>query len=387
MHDGIPLPKGWPRRVRSAVVHAVSMANVVFTVTRGQAENHFNARVRLQAENDRLRHEIALLHEELRIKDARMERLPAQRRPHYPPVERLAILELRAARGWSLAQTARRLLVTPLTVTSWNKRLDEEGPDALVQMREPVNRFPEFVGYLVQRLRALCPSMGTRRITRVLARAGLHLGATTLRRVLQPPPKPSPESSRRAESRSVTAKQPEPRLARRPHDGPDVSRILGALASSCARSAVAVLLVGGRCRRSLLQAGHGRHCLRKPALDEAGGGIPRSHPTRYAIHARPSDHGPGEAVRRESIPQVVSPSRHPATIRRHREVRKPGRRRAIHPLPEDGVHAPTRPRSLSTGVLPARALALPPLVQRRPPALAADRQDSRRGLLREIPRL
>ncbi len=139
MHDVIPLPKGWPRFVRSAIVHAVSMANVVFTVTRGHAENHFNARVRLQAENDRLRREISLLQEELRIKDGRMERLPAQRRPHYPPVERLAILELRAARGWSLAQTAQRLQVTPLTVASWNKRLDEEGPDALVQLREPVS--------------------------------------------------------------------------------------------------------------------------------------------------------------------------------------------------------------------------------------------------------
>ena len=47
-----------------------------------------------------------------------MERIPPQRRPHYPPVERLAILELRAARGWSLAQTARHVLVTPLTVAS-----------------------------------------------------------------------------------------------------------------------------------------------------------------------------------------------------------------------------------------------------------------------------
>ena len=45
-----------------------------------------------------------------------MQRIPPQRRPHYPPIERLAILELRAARGWSLAQTARRLLVTSLTV-------------------------------------------------------------------------------------------------------------------------------------------------------------------------------------------------------------------------------------------------------------------------------
>ena len=45
-----------------------------------------------------------------------MLRIPAQRRPHYPPTERLAILELRAARAWSMAQTARRLLVTTATV-------------------------------------------------------------------------------------------------------------------------------------------------------------------------------------------------------------------------------------------------------------------------------
>src|SRR5258706_10091991 len=95
-------------------------------------------------------------------------------------IERLAILELRAARGWSQAQTARRLLVTPLTIASWTQRLDDEGPAALVQLREPVNRFPELVSYLVERLNVLCPRMGTRRIAGVLARAGLHLGATTV---------------------------------------------------------------------------------------------------------------------------------------------------------------------------------------------------------------
>jgi hypothetical protein len=100
------LPKCWPRPIRSAALHAVSLANVVFAVTRSQAENHFKARVRLQAENDRLRSEIAFLREELRIKDARMERIPAQRRPHYLPTDRLEILELRAARSWSLAQTS-----------------------------------------------------------------------------------------------------------------------------------------------------------------------------------------------------------------------------------------------------------------------------------------
>jgi len=89
-----------------------------------------------------------------------MSRIPAQRRPHYLPIERLAVLELRAARGWSQAQTSERMQVTPATVASWTKRLDEEGPDSLVQMPVPVNRFPDFVAYIVRKLTVLCPAMG-----------------------------------------------------------------------------------------------------------------------------------------------------------------------------------------------------------------------------------
>ena len=59
----------------------------------------------------RLTEELLLIKEEMRIKDARMKGIPAQRRPHYLPTERLAILELRAARGWSQAQTTDHMLV------------------------------------------------------------------------------------------------------------------------------------------------------------------------------------------------------------------------------------------------------------------------------------
>src|SRR5437867_4080416 len=143
------LPKGWPRRVRSAVIQTISLAQTSLTHARSVAANSINARIRLKEEIDRLKNEISLLSEESRIKDGRMEQIPPQRRPHYPPVERLAILQFRTARGWSLAQTATRFLVTPLTISSWTVRLDEEGADALVRMPEPVNRFPEFVGYMV----------------------------------------------------------------------------------------------------------------------------------------------------------------------------------------------------------------------------------------------
>ena len=112
----IPLPKQWSKRVRSGVLHAISLAHFSLTFTRSWAANGYNARFRLKAENDRFRQELALLQEELRIKDARMLRVPAQRRPHYPPTERLAILEPRAARSWSMAETAGRLLVTTTTI-------------------------------------------------------------------------------------------------------------------------------------------------------------------------------------------------------------------------------------------------------------------------------
>ena len=96
----------WPRRVRSAIIHTISLAQISLIHARSVTANSINARIRLKTDIDRLRQEILLLREEMRIKDSRVEQIPAQRRPHYPPVERLAILELRAARHWSLVQSA-----------------------------------------------------------------------------------------------------------------------------------------------------------------------------------------------------------------------------------------------------------------------------------------
>ena len=89
-----------------------------------------------------------------------MERVSALHRPHYQPVERLAILELRSARGWSFTQTAHRMLLTTATVCSWMRRLDEHGLKAILQVRTPINHYPDFVRYLVQRLKLLCPRLG-----------------------------------------------------------------------------------------------------------------------------------------------------------------------------------------------------------------------------------
>jgi transposase InsO family protein len=189
-------------------VHAVSLADLALTRTLSWAADSLNPRLRLQAELERARREVSLLREELRIKDARMEQVEPHRRPYYPPTARLAILELRAARGWSLAQTARTFQVSSLTIAFWTGRLEEEGPHALLRLPVPVNRFPDFVGYLVRRLKILCPSLGKVKIAQVLARAGLHLGPTTVRRMLQTPRQPRRRLAPRAVGRVLTARYP-----------------------------------------------------------------------------------------------------------------------------------------------------------------------------------
>ncbi len=205
---GIPLPASWSQHARSAMLHVISLAQFALAYTRGWAVNSQVARVRLKAENDQLRQHAARLTEELRIKDARMMRIPAQKRPHHLPTDRMSILEVRAAHGWSMQQTADAFLVTTATIALWMSRLDEQGADALIQNREPVNRFPDFVRYAVQRLKTLCPTLGKVKIAEVLCRAGLHLGATTVGRILKESPRPTPRKASAATARAVTAKRP-----------------------------------------------------------------------------------------------------------------------------------------------------------------------------------
>ncbi|MGH9750325.1 MAG: DDE-type integrase/transposase/recombinase [Candidatus Polarisedimenticolia bacterium] len=79
----------------------------------------------------------------------------------------------------------------------------------MIQIAQPVNRFPELVGYLVHRLKTLCPAMGRVKIAQILARAGLHLAPTTVRRTLREArPRPRPAATPGAASRTITARKP-----------------------------------------------------------------------------------------------------------------------------------------------------------------------------------
>ena len=104
----LPIPKSWNVQINGAILQAISLARHCLVSVTGRMANSPKATERVVADNERLKYEVQSLREELRLKDARMSRLPAQRRPHYSATERLSILELRAAQGWNLAQTARR---------------------------------------------------------------------------------------------------------------------------------------------------------------------------------------------------------------------------------------------------------------------------------------
>jgi transposase InsO family protein len=171
--------------MRTAVLSVISLARLALVAARGQAARSGNAHARLRAELEGARGEIALLERELEIKDLRMSRVQARARPHYRPAERLAILELRAARGWSRREVARRFLLQPATVATWAARADESGAGALLETPAPANRLPEFIRHVVTRLKALCPSMGKKRIAQTLARAGLVLATSTVGRLLK----------------------------------------------------------------------------------------------------------------------------------------------------------------------------------------------------------
>ena len=54
-----------------------------------------------------------------------MAQFPPHRRPYYPPTERFAILQLKAARGWSQEQTAQRFLVTTYTYNALRRETAE----------------------------------------------------------------------------------------------------------------------------------------------------------------------------------------------------------------------------------------------------------------------
>jgi len=211
-----PLPKTWPKQVKSAVIHTLSFATTDFMAAYGRRSEKVGSLSRVVADLALAKRESAILKKEIRLKDSRFGRVPPHRRPYYRSTERLQVLQIRTARGWSIAQTAETFLLNENTVASWHQRIDEEGESALLQTPVPVNKFPNLVRAIVRHLKVFFPNMGKDRIANAVARAGLHLGATTVGRMIdEHPSRPANDGSfadgdpEVAVQRVVTSKYPD----------------------------------------------------------------------------------------------------------------------------------------------------------------------------------
>ena len=139
--EALRLPRNWHSYVRSAVLNVVGIVRVAMLAGREALIENGAAK---DARIHQLESEVAVLREELRIVSARMHRVPPHRRPQYSAIERLAILPLRAMRGWNKSETGRHFFVSDDTIRAWVRRADD---DSLVDTHIPVNWFPDFVRY------------------------------------------------------------------------------------------------------------------------------------------------------------------------------------------------------------------------------------------------
>lgn len=122
----------------------------------------------------------------------------------------------------------------------------------MVRVPTAANKYPQFVRYLVQRLRGLCPVMGKRNIAETPARAELHLGTTTLQRTSgagvtkelrwHSRSRPAIDGAGRQAHRERLISAP--RLARRPRGHPTASGVLDDAAPVCVAPAVAIFASG-----------------------------------------------------------------------------------------------------------------------------------------------
>ena len=130
---------------------------------------------RLEAENTLLR--------------ARLLRVPARRRPHYRPHERLEILWHAARYRLSVTATAAAFAVTRHTIISWRRVSRRKDPRLLPRM----GCITDLVRELAHRLKAEWPQWGTRRIAGQLARLGIKASRSSVQRILRRPRRRRPK--------------------------------------------------------------------------------------------------------------------------------------------------------------------------------------------------
>ena len=199
----VPLPPAWNHHTQASVLVALALARWVLMHVRGWCADSRIARVRLAGDRDAAVVAARIHREHAAILLRYIARIEV--RPHYSPDGRFDILALRAQAGWTIKQTAANFRLSPDTIVSWMKRLDEHGEGALLKTHSPINKFGGLVEEIVRRLRDVQPALGKVRIAQFLARAGLHISPATIARIWRRTPKPVPPASAPEATEQVAA--------------------------------------------------------------------------------------------------------------------------------------------------------------------------------------
>ncbi len=237
-------------------------------------------------------------------------------------------------------------------------RLDEEGPRAIVQVPEPVNRFPDFVHYVVRRLKVFCTAMGKVKLAQVLCRAGLHLAPTTVARMIrQEPPRRQRVRAREVPGRVVTAKGPNHLWLS------DLTTVPTSLGFWCAWVPFSLPQRWPFCWWLAVAVDHrSRRIMGSAVFDEQ----PTSKAVRAFLDRAIRRDRPRRAVHGRSVRSLVPPARNPPAFRRGRQVRQHRGHRATDADDQDRGHAAIAARAVPAAAFQARDLTLRRLVQHAP---------------------
>ncbi len=215
-----PVPKQWSRFALANIICAIGLAAFARTEAALKVMNTAGEAQRLVIENAMLRDQLALITQILDIYKRRFIKLDPKKRPHVEPSDRLLILNIRALMGWTAEQTAQQFLLCANTVRNWFGKSFE--PSSIVTTNQPINKLSDRVRLVVHTLKAICPSMGRRRIAAFLLAAGMTIAASTVGRVLKEPtplPPIEPDDGTPDDSVVDTDDAPAPRAvyAKHPH--------------------------------------------------------------------------------------------------------------------------------------------------------------------------
>jgi transposase InsO family protein len=172
------------RRLIDSVAVVLSQA---YQLARVRLASAASPVLRLLVQRDQAITETELLRRELAILRAQRNRIAPHRRPDYAPSQRLAILQLRRLRGWTIVQTADHFVLHPNTVRSWISAAEGGKKTRLFADALSWNRIDDAVRWAVQEIRRFCPEpeFGTRTMARHLIRAGIAISRSTVQRVLR----------------------------------------------------------------------------------------------------------------------------------------------------------------------------------------------------------